>query len=86
MLSDEHLEMLWEMADIHFQCFEKFYKEYGISYESVLELNHKKMIDIANNCIDCDPDILGFIFESIINDYKMMLNRENPYSDFDFDI
>ena len=86
MLNDEHLEMLWEMADIHFQCFEKFYKEYGISYENVLELNHKKMIDIVDNCVDCDPDIVTFIFESIINDYKMMLNRENPYLDFVLDL
>ena len=71
------------MADVHFQCFEKFYKEYQISYSEVLELNHKKMIAIENNCIDCDPDILGFIFESILNEYKMMLNRENPYLGLD---
>jgi hypothetical protein len=83
MLNNEHLEMLCEMTEVHFQCFEKFYKEYGISYASVLELNHKKMLDISDNCIDCDPDILCFIFESIIKDYKMMLNRENPYLDSD---
>jgi len=81
MLSDEHLEMLWEMAEIHFQCFEKFYKEYGINYESVLELNHKKMLDIADSYSDCDPEMLGVIFQSIIKDYKMMLNKENPYMD-----
>ncbi len=83
MLNDEHMEMLWEMTEIHFQCFEKFYKEYGISYENVLELNHKKMLGIAENCVDCDPDILCFIFESIIKDYKMMLDREDPYLDLD---
>ena len=81
MLSDEHLEMLWEMCDIHYQCFEKFYKEYEITYENVIEINHKKMLVIVDACVDCDPDILGFIFESMIKDYKMMLNREDPYTD-----
>jgi len=41
MLTDKQLEILFEMAEIHFQCFEKFYKEYEITYSEVLELNHK---------------------------------------------
>jgi hypothetical protein len=77
-LTDKHLDMLWEMAEIHFQCFEKFYKEYDISYKSVLELNHQKMVDIASGCPDCDEEMLSFIFESIIKDYKDMLARKLP--------
>jgi len=83
MLTDMHLDMLFEMADIHFQCFEKFYKEYEISYPEVLELNHKKMLDIVIGCPDFDEETLDFIFESILKDYRMMLNRENPYQDLD---
>ena len=78
IITDQHFGARNDNQHFH-QFFEKFYKEYGISYASVLELNHKKMLDISDNCIDCDPDILCFIFESIIKDYKMMLNRENPY-------
>ena len=81
MLSSEHLEILWEMADIHFQCFEKFYKEYQISYSEVLELNHKKLLDIVEGCVGFDEETLDFIFESILKDYKMMFNKENPYLD-----
>ncbi len=81
MLTDKQLEILFEMAEIHFQCFEKFYKEYEITYSEVLELNHKKILDIIEGCVDFDEETLDFIFESILKDYKMMLNKENPYLD-----
>ena len=44
-LTDEQIDILCEMTEIHFQCFEKYYKEYNVTYGSVLELNHKKMIE-----------------------------------------
>ena len=77
-LTDRHLEMLWQMAEIHYECFDKFYKEYDITYKDVLELNHKKMIDIAEGCPACDEEELDFIFGSIIKDYKKMLERKDP--------
>jgi hypothetical protein len=81
MLTDKQLDMLFEMAEIHFQCFEKFYKEYEITYSEVLELNHKKLLDIVEGCVGFDEETLDFIFESILKDYKMMFNKENPYLD-----
>ena len=45
-LSRKHINLLYEISDVHFECFQKFYPEYGIKYEDVLQLNHKKMIDI----------------------------------------
>jgi len=81
MLTDKQLDMLFEMDEIHFQCFEKFYTEYEITYSEVLELNHQKMLDIVEGCVDFDEEAIDFIFESILKDYKMMLNKENPYLD-----
>ncbi len=77
-LTDNHLTMLWEMAEIHFQCFEKFYMEYSITYQEVLEMNHRKMLDIAIGFKVSEEENLTFIFESIIRDYKKMLARDIP--------
>lgn len=75
-LTDKHLDMLWEMADLHFKCFEEFYPEYGLTYQSILELNHQKMISIINSCDTATEEMLDFIFMAIIDDYKRMLNRD----------
>lgn len=77
-LTDIHLDLLWKMADVHYQCFEKFYKEYAITYQNVLELNHQKMLDISKGCIGCDEDMLTFIFEAMLEDYRKMLSRVDP--------
>jgi hypothetical protein len=83
-LTDEHLTMLWEMSEIHFLCFQKFYKEYDIEFENVLEINHQKMMDIADGCPDCTEDMLTIIFESMIKDYKKMLQRKDPRDEEDY--
>ena len=77
-LTDRHLDLLWKMAEVHYQCFEKFYKEYAITYQNVLELNHQKMIDIARGCPDCDEEMLTFIFDAMLKDYRKMLHRKDP--------
>ena len=77
-LNEKHIDMLLEIAEIHFNCFEKHYPEYNITYENVLELNHQKMMDILDGCLDCEDDILDFIFESMIDDYKRILINERP--------
>lgn len=63
--------MLYEMADIHYACFKRYYSEYGIEYKDVLELNHKKMIGVVKNF---DAKKSTEIFEEMLNDYKDMLN------------
>ena len=72
-LTDEQTDILCEMTEIHFQCFEKYYKEYNISYESVLELNHKKMIEILEFCYDEKSSRI--IFNGMLKEYNDMLNR-----------
>jgi hypothetical protein len=72
-LTDEQIDILCEMSEIHFQCFEKYYKEYNISYESVLELNHKKMIEILEFCYDERSSRI--IFNGMLKEYNDMLNR-----------
>ncbi len=70
-LTPKHIEMLYEMADIHYACFKRYYSEYGIEYKDVLELNHKKMIGVVKNF---DAKKSTEIFEEMLNDYKDMLN------------
>jgi len=77
-LTDEHLAMLWEMSEIHYECFNRFYKEYDITFQDVLELNHRKMLDIAEGCPDCEADLLSLIFDAMTDDYKKMLDRQDP--------
>ena len=73
-LNDEQVEKLCKMAEIHFECFEKYYKEYNISYQSVLELNHKKMIEVVKVCHD--ERASNRIFDGMIKEYTDMLNRK----------
>ena len=48
-LTKKHINLLYEISDVHYECFQKFYSEYGIKYSDVLQLNHKKMIDIIGS-------------------------------------
>jgi hypothetical protein len=73
-LSDKQLDMLCEMADIHYQWFQKYSPD--ITYEEVLELNHIKVVSIIDGCFDCTDEMLDIIFDSIIRDYKEMLSDE----------
>jgi adenylate cyclase len=72
-LSKKHIDLLFEISDVHYQCFQKFYSEYGIKYSDVLQLNHKKMIDILRVC---DSNKAEEIFEDILREYQSMLSRK----------
>jgi len=76
-LTDKQMDMLCEMSEIHLQWFEKYAPESEMTYESVLKLNHQKMSDIAESCFDCSEEMIDFIFESIMRDYREMLDNEN---------
>lgn len=71
-LTNGQIEKLYDMCEIHFKWFQIYCPD--IKYEEVLELNHIKMVSIIDGCSDCSEDMLDFIFDSIIRDYKDMLN------------
>jgi hypothetical protein len=70
-LTDNQLDKLYEMSEIHFKWFQIYSPE--TKYEEVLQLNHIKMMSIMS-CADCSEDMIDFIFDSIIRDYKEMLD------------
>lgn len=82
--TNKQIEMLYEMSEIHFQWFQKYTPETEISFEEVLKLNHQKMIDIVDACFDLPEDMIDFIFESVIRDYKEMLDGYN-FDEDDFE-
>ena len=71
-LTDKQIDMLYQMSDLHFQWFNKYSPESETTYEEVLKLNHQKMCSILESCSDYSEEMIDFIFESIIRDYKMM--------------
>jgi len=71
-LTDNQLDKLYEMSEIHFKWFQIYSPE--TKYEEVLQLNHTKMMSIMDGCADCSEDMMDFIFDSIIRDYKEMLD------------
>lgn len=71
--TDNQLDMLCLMSDLHFQWFQKYNSESTITYDEVLKLNHQKMIDICESCFDSSDEMIDVIFESIIIDYQEML-------------
>ncbi len=75
MLTDKHIELLYKMCDVHFKCFQKFYPEYGIKYAEVVEINHKKMLDIIKMC---SPEKADKIFEDVYKEYQAMYKRNKP--------
>jgi hypothetical protein len=87
--SNRQIEMIWEMSDIHFQWFTKYTSgsDTEMTFADVIKLNHQKMIDISLACSDCSEDMIDFIFEAVIRDYKDMLdNYSDDFDDFgDFD-
>ena len=82
--SDRQIEMIYEMSEIHFQWFLKYIPENAISFEEVLKVNHQKMMDITDACFDLSEDMIDFIFEAVIRDYKEMLDGYQDIED-DFD-
>jgi hypothetical protein len=75
-MTDEQIENLLEVVEIHYECFQKHYPEYNVTYENVLELNHQKIIDIIEDLIEGDEEIIDFIIEQLMFEYKQILNRE----------
>lgn len=75
-LTDKQLDMLYEMSEIHFEWFRMHSPELNTTYADVLKLNHKKMLNLTEGCLDCSEEILDFIFTKIIKDYKKMLELE----------
>lgn len=75
-LTDSQLDKLYEMTEIHFKWFQLYAPD--TKYEEVLELNHIKMLSIIDGCYDCTEDMIDFIFDSIIRDYKEMLDDYKP--------
>jgi hypothetical protein len=75
-LTDNQLDKLYEMSEIHFKWFQIYCPD--TKYEEVLQLNHIKMMSIIDGCSDCSEDMLDFIFDAIIRDYKEMLNDYKP--------
>jgi hypothetical protein len=75
-LTDNQLDKLYEMSEIHFKWFQIYSPE--TKYEEVLQLNHIKMVSIMDGCSDCSEDMMDFIFDSIIRDYKEMLDDYKP--------
>ena len=75
-LTDSQIDKLYEMSEIHFKWFQIYCPD--TKYEEVLELNHIKMVSIMDGCSDCSEDMLDFIFDAIIRDYKKMLDDYTP--------
>ena len=75
-LTDNQIGRLYEMSEIHFKWFQIYCPD--TKYEEVLELNHIKMVSIIDGCSDCSEDMLDFIFDAIIKDYKEMLDDYTP--------
>jgi hypothetical protein len=75
-LTDSQIDKLYEMSEIHFKWFQIYCPD--TKYEEVLELNHIKMVSIMDGCSDCSEDMLDFIFDAIIRDYKEMLEDYKP--------
>lgn len=72
--------MLYEMSEIHFKWYNKYSPESKITFEDIIKLNHQKISDIAQNCFDCSEEMIDFILECIIRDYREMLDGYNPLS------
>ena len=75
-MSDEQIENFLELVEIHYECFQKHYPEYNVTYENVLELNHKKILDIIEELIEGDEEFIDFMLELLMFEYKQILNRE----------
>lgn len=75
-LTDSQIDKLYEMSEIHFKWFQIYCPD--TKYEEVLQLNHIKMMSIMDGCSDCSEDMLDFIFDAIIRDYKEMLDDYTP--------
>ena len=75
-MDDEQIDKFLELVEVHFQCFEKHYPEYNITYENVLELNHKKILDITEELVEGEEEVVDFVIDKLIKEYRLILKRE----------
>lgn len=75
-MNDEQIDKFLELVEVHFQCFEKHYPEYNITYENVLELNHKKILDITDELVEGEEEVVDFVIDKLIKEYRLILKRE----------
>lgn len=76
-MNRDQIEKFLSLVEIHYECFSKHYPEYNITYENVLELNHKKILDITSDLIEGDEEIIDFVLDQLIDDYKKTLRKED---------
>jgi len=76
-LTDNQLEILYQMVEVHLEWF-KVYSDNPPKYEEVLELNHRKMMDIVESCDDYTEEMIDFLFQTTLEDYIKML-RDYKY-------
>lgn len=72
--TNKQIDMLYQMSDLHHEWFMKYNPDLQVTYDEVLKINHQKMMDIYDSIADQSEDMMDVIFESIIQDYKEMLD------------
>lgn len=75
-MNDEQIDKFLDLVEIHFQCFERHYPEYKITYENVLELNHQKILDITEELVEGEEEVVDFVIDKLIKEYRLILKRE----------
>jgi hypothetical protein len=75
-MSDGQMDKFLELVETHYGCFEKHYPEYQITYENVLELNHKKILDITEDLEDGEEEIIDYVLDQLLKEYRLILKRE----------
>lgn len=75
-MDDDQLEKFLELVEVHFECFCKHYLAYNITYENVLELNHKKILEVGEELIEGEEEVIDFVIDQLIKEYRNILKRE----------
>lgn len=75
-MNDGQMDKLLELVEVHYGCFSKHYPEYSITYENVLELNHKKILDIIEDLEEGEEDVIDFVLDQLLKEYRIILKRE----------
>jgi len=72
--TDKQIEMLYIMSDLQFQWFSEYLPDNDVKYEDIIKMNHQKMVDICSQFPNSDEEMIDFLFETVMNDYKSMLD------------
>ena len=73
--TDKQIEMLYMMSDLQFQWFNEYTPESEVKYQDIIKMNHQKMIDICSQFPNPTEENIDFLFETVINDYRVMLDN-----------